>query len=373
MRRLNRFFGLSAPYSGGRRRAQNTAACRLYAVFLALSVLAPSFAASARAQGETAAPQAVISIYHRFGENEIPLTNIRVEQFAAHVKELEKEKYNVVSLDRIAQAFKQGTPLPERAVAITVDDAYASFAENGWPLLKERGWPAILFVATDPVDQGLPGYLSWDAIRALKAEGLAIGHHGAGHIHMVDAGIKAAREDILRASDRFREELGEVPDLFAYPYGEYSLDLMRLVEGLGFEAAAAQYSSVAAPDDLYALPRFPFNERYSDMDRFRLIANAQALPVTDVVPAGPVIAKGAGNPPNFGFTLSRDVAGLAALACYPSHTGQSQVEILGGKRIEVEIAEAFPPGRHRVNCTKPGPGGRWYWYGKFFYVPGAPD
>ncbi len=45
------------------------------------------------------------------------------------------------------------------------------------------------------------------------------------------------------------------------------------------------------------------------------------------------------------------------------------IERLGARRFEVRLAEPFPPGRARVNCTLPGPAGRWRWFGMQFVVP----
>ncbi|MFQ5348386.1 MAG: polysaccharide deacetylase family protein, partial [Rhodothalassiaceae bacterium] len=145
---------------------------------------------------------AVILIYHRFGEPDLPSTNIRTEQFEAQLAELAAGDYSVLPLADIVRAFADGTPLPEKTVAITVDDAYRSFADTAWPLLRKYGFPATLFVATDPVDEGYSRYLDWETIRRLRAEGVTIGHHGAAHLHMIDAGPEAARADIARASAR---------------------------------------------------------------------------------------------------------------------------------------------------------------------------
>ena len=49
----------------------------------------------------------------------------------------------------------------------------------------------------------------------------------------------------------------------------------------------------------------------------------------------------------------------------------ARIEILAGRRVEIRFDEPFPEGRHRINCTLPGPDRRWYWFGKFFYAPPA--
>lgn len=361
------FLSCKSPYTVPLRRAQSLAA---------LVLATAGFIGAASAMAQIAAPDlhdAPILMYHRFGEDDIPATNIRLQQFEAQLAALANGGYSVLPLGEIVAAFASGSPLPEKAVAITVDDAYASFALEAWPRLKRYGFPATLFVSTDPVDQGFDRYLDWDAIRALAADGVTIGHHGAAHLHMVDAGLAEARADIERASARFREELGAVPTLFAWPYGEFSRELAGFIGTAGFAAAFGQHSGVAASwEDRFALPRFPLNERYGDQDRFALIAGARALPVDNVIPADSLLGE-AVNPPAYGFSLTADVAGLRALACYPSHAPQAEIGFLDGNRVEVRVNRPFPPGRSRINCTLPGPDRRWYWLGKFFYIPGSPS
>lgn len=315
---------------------------------------------------------AVILIYHRFGEDSVPATNVTEDQFRSHVSELKAGGYNVLPLDEVVTRLRARQELPARSVAITVDDAYTSFQTLGWPVLKEAGFPVTLFVSTDMTDNPGQGYLGWDAVRALRAEGVAIGHHGAAHLHSVHAGVNEVRADIARASSRFQQELGSVPPVFAYPYGEYDLALRKVVQQAGFKAALAQFSGVAGMgSDPFALPRFPFNQNYSGLDRFKLIVNAQALPVSEMVPAEPVLAADR-NPPLFGFTLERPVPGLKALSCYPSHMSEpAKVTVIGEQRVEVRFDKPFPPGRSRINCTMPGPDRRWYWLGQFFMVMGG--
>lgn len=315
----------------------------------------------------------VFLIYHRFGEDRYPSTNIRLEQFEAQIKELQDGGYQFLKMSEAVERLKTKKPFPEKTVVITIDDAFKSVLTEAWPRLKAAGIPMALFVSTDPVDEGIPGYLTWDEIRQLRDEGVEIGHHGAAHSHLLYEEDMGAQEDIERASKRFQEELGFVPDVFAYPYGEYDQGLINLMERLGFKAAFAQYSG-AAPigGEIYALPRFPVNERYGDINRFRLISKSLALPVRDIIPQS-VTLLDTQNPPSFGFTVDAAITNLANLACYPSHLGEAARLIkLEGNRVEVRFKDPFPKGRNRINCTMPAGGGRWYWLGRYFLVPGGP-
>lgn len=315
-----------------------------------------------------AADSAVVLIYHRFGETEYPSTNIRLEQFDQHIAALQEGGYTVLPLEEIVTAIRSGTPLPDKAVAITIDDAFLSVYAEAWPRLKRAGLPFTLFVATGPVDKGTAGYMTWDQVREMRDGGVTIGAHSAEHGHMAGRSNARNAREIAESNGRFVAELGAQPSLFAYPFGEASSDLIAIVAEAGFTAAFGQHSGAMdrhAPQ--FYLPRFPVNETYGDLDRFRRVVNSLAIPVEGLTPADPLILQD--NPPAFGFSVVREIPRLSELACYHSQSGKVDVQQLGALRFEVRFNQPFPNGRSRLNCTVPAEGGRWRWFGTQFYVP----
>jgi len=351
-----------------RHRSSRGSNARLGALALAAAGLAAAVAAGPDAA--RAADSAVVFMYHRFGEQAYPTTNIRLDQFEAQIAELKSGRYTVLPLPQIVAALREHQQLPDYAVALTVDDAYASVYSRAWPRLKAAGLPFTLFVATDAIDQKNADMMSWDQIRALAKEGVTIGGHSASHLHMAAGDAAANRADIERSHARFRAELGAVPAIFAYPYGEMSRAVGALVAEMGYKAAFGQHSGVIGPQaNMFYLPRFALNEHYGAIDRFRLAARALPLPVSDVSPIEPLLGP-RNNPPAFGFTIAADLARDAGrIGCYSSLDGRARLERLGERRIEVRMTRPFPPGRGRINCTMPGPDGRWRWLGMQFYVP----
>ncbi len=326
-------------------------------------------APSARAAEVSADNGAAVVMYHRFGEGLYPSTNIRVDQFEAHIAELTSGPYNVLPLPEIVAAIREGRPLPARTVGITVDDAFVSVYREAWPRLRAAGLPFTLFVSTQALDSALPDYMSWDQLREMVAGGgVSVGNHGVTHGHMVRQSDATVRAEIAEGAKRLREELGMAPTLFAYPYGEFSLAIREMAAEAGMIAGFGQHSgAIGRTDDIFGLPRYPLSENYGDMERFRLVVNSLALPVSDVTPADPLL-DAATNPPLYGFTVADDVTGLGALNCFASRA-ELTMDRLGERRIEIRLDRAFGPGRARVNCTMPGPEGRWRWLGRQFYVP----
>ncbi len=317
---------------------------------------------------------AVILVYHRIGEDEYPENNIRQEQFASHIRELASGEYNVMSLASIADALKKGEKLPPRTVAITFDGGHKSILDNAVPLLKRHELPFTVFVSTDYAGRHTDDYLDWDDIKDLKHDKLAtVGIHPAAYIRLYNEPEAEIVRQINKARSIYREQLGEEPTLFAYPFGEYSKAYRDLIEAQGFAAAFGQQSGVAsAGTDLYSLPRFSMTETHAGLDRFRLTAGALPLPVTDIEPRDPVLHTAR---PSIGFTVEKELEGqLANLTCFVSGQGKPGIEIIGN-RVELRLEKDFESDRARVNCTLPLPTGenyeepRWRWFGMMLIPP----
>ncbi|ROR29510.1 polysaccharide deacetylase family protein [Inmirania thermothiophila] len=322
----------------------------------------------------------VILLYHRFGEDRFPATSIGLGAFEAQLEHLAEGGYRVVPLAEIADAVRTGRPVPDRTVAITVDDAYRSVFDAAWPRLRARGWPFTVFVATDPVDRGLPGFMTWGQMREMAAAGVAFANHGRSHDSLLrrpgedEAAWRArVRAELLGAQARLEAELGVRERLFAYPYGEFDAALAGLVRGLGFVAFGQHSGPVGRWSDPRALPRFPVGSAGVGGDEFRLKVAARALPVARAEPWDPRVPQGS-NPPRLRLVLA-PVAGPdpARLACYAGGQGAIPVRHLGGRAFEVVARAPLPPGRARYTCTAPGADGRWYWYSHPWIIPPAPS
>ena len=327
-----------------------------------------------------ASDEAVVLMYHRFGEDRYPSTNIRVEQLEAQLDYLENNGYTVVPLADVLAALRGETELPDRAVAITVDDAYRSVYAVGYPRLRERGHPFTVFVATDPVDQGQPGYMTWDQMREMAGHGVSFANHGATHDSLIERRpgesredwLERVRADVTKGARRLAQELEPLAGAFAYPYGEYDGDVAAVVAGLGAVAFGQHSGAVGPSSDSRSLPRFPMAEAFADIDEFAVKVASRPLPVEAVQPWDPVTGA---LRPRIEVTLADTDARLDRLACFVSGQGAVAVEWLDpGHRFVVGPAADLPTGRSRVNCTAPAAtGGRFHWFSHPWVVSTEPS
>ncbi len=323
-----------------------------------------------------ASQSAVVLTYHRIGEDDVPSTNVRIEQFEQQLDYLQQNDFTVWPLLKILQVLEQGETLPPRTVAITLDDAYYSIYAEAFPRLQKRGYPFTVFVSTEAVDKGYRRYMNWDHLREMKRAGVTIANHGTSHPYMVrrlqgendSAYHQRLKGEIQQAQQRLVEELGDAPMLFAYPYGEFSEEVKGVVGELGYIAVAQYSGAIDAHSDRLALPRFPINEHYSNISDVALKLKSRPLRVVEQSPVDPLWP--GIEAPRLEMRLGEKVEGIGELACYASGQGRMEIEWLDRKqrRFVIQATKPLSEGRHRYTCTAPDKTRRYQWFSQLWIV-----
>lgn len=329
-----------------------------------------SLASSGAALAQAGAREsAVVLAYQRVGDSRSPDNNVSVKQFEANIAELSGDRYTVMSLPAILDAFASGRTVENRTVAISIDGAYRSVYDTAWPKLKAAGLPFTLFVITDPVDQGLPAYMSWDEIRELHRAGVTIGIQTASFMRVTQVSPEAFRADIERSIKSYEAALGEKPKLFAWPNGEMSRAAGRILAEAGIEAAFGYHSGpIHALSDRMEMPRFSIVGQYADKKEFDLRLETLALPVVDPQPADPLVSVSGAS--TFALTVHPSVGRIREINCFHSEFGPLHLTEVAERRYEAKLKQPAPAGAWRINCTIPTGGKRFRWYGMQYYTAG---
>ncbi len=320
---------------------------------------------------------AVILVYHHVSEETPASTSVTPAQFEAQLDFLADEGFNVLPLPQIATAIANREPLPRKSVAITFDDGYRSVYDEALPLLRSRGWPFAIFVATDAIDRGAPPYLTWDHLRELSHLGATVLNHSSSHDHLLrrrlgesdSAWERRVREDIQAAQERLAEELGASPMLFAYPYGEFTNELEALVADLGYVAFGQQSGPAGWSSGRERIPRFPVAKAYADIDALRDKLYSRPIPVTVVDPASRVLP---GDPvrPELRLEIPDGPYRREALRCYVA--GQPPADVSwDADVVTVRAKQPLGAGRSKYNCTMPSTTepGVYHWYSHLWIKP----
>jgi len=184
-----------------------------------------------------------ILVYHNLGPQSKGRLVLDADAFTEQMRYLKREGYRVVSLAEFVEWLRLKRQLPKKSVVLTFDDGYHSFRDHAYPVLKQLGFPATLFVYTDYVGAGRNA-LSWDELKSLAAEGFDVQAHSKTHGDL----RRVSGETEAQYARRMQAELAEPPRLFqsrlgrgvqflAYPYGRFDDALLARVREEGYAAA----------------------------------------------------------------------------------------------------------------------------------------
>ena len=304
-------------------------------------------------------------MYHRFNENKYPSTNIQIEIFKKQIEIIKKNNFefnNPVEFD-----LKFFSPKSEKKILITIDDAFSSFYQNAWPYLKENKIPFILFVSTEPI--GKFGYMNWKQVKEIDKEDFAfIGNHSHSHKYLVNFDFEEFKNDIDQSIKIFEEKLGYNPKYFSYPFGEYSLRQKKYISQK-FKYAFGQHSGVIDINkDKFELPRFPINEKYGDLERFKFLLNLLPLQYKIITPEEKFITN-QNNPPEMIVEFFNEQENLNLINCFSNEGNKwdkSEIK-LDKKKLVVKFREKFLFRRGRINCSLNDSDG-WRWFGIQFSI-----
>lgn len=92
--------------------------------------------------------------------------------------------------------------------------------------------------------------MSWDLLRKLHQEGLTLGAHTRTHPLVNRISLEEARDEATGSLQDLRREVGTVLPIFAYPSGEFSDDVAKMLEKEGFALAFTTVRGINRLDDM---------------------------------------------------------------------------------------------------------------------------
>jgi len=304
-------------------------------------------------------------MYHRFDENKYPSTNIQMNVFKSQIEIIKKAKYKFYDPIEFNKNFK--FPKKEKKILITIDDAFLSFYEKAWPFFKKKQIPFILFVSTDAI--GKFGYMTWKQIKEIEKESFAhIGNHSHAHNYLINLEKKNFENDLKKSKNIFINKLGYNPIFFSYPFGEYSSEIKKYISK-NFKYSFGQHSGVIDINkDKFELPRFPINEKYGDLKRFKFLINLEPLQFKELNPENKLIDD-QNNPPNFYIEFFEEQKNLKNINCFSNEGNQWAKSKINIKKniLKIKFRDKFLFRRGRVNCSL-NDNGIWRWLGVQFSI-----
>lgn len=326
----------------------------------------------------------VVVMYHRF-DGKYPSTSVTAQMLEQHIQYFKSNGFKIITLRQLVSNIRNRRGLKQKTAVITIDDAFVSTYTIAHPIFKKHKIPYTLFINTESVEQKNRSYMSWAQIKEVANSGLAtLEAHSHTHGHLIRTlDAKGRKQDVLKSVSLIHKRTGKIPRIFAYPYGETSLDFKQKLSSYNWTIDGRNYNIIAAlttqsgpagySSDLYAIPRFALNLNYGSLDaRFKNKMNSRHFPVKSFSP-DPYALCSKTHPTSFTLKSTRS---LKNLNCFVSSAAKLRLEKTeaDNKTVKIHLSQPFTKSlsskdkRERINCTLPAGNGEFFWLGKEFAV-----
>ena len=175
-----------------------------------------------------------------------------------------KESYATPSMEEIADKMEKNESFTENGVIVSLDGWDSCIYRYAFPILVKYKIPAVIYIQTGFLKA--KGAMTWPQIKEMSDAGITIGSHTINHPHLSRKQKNESGEDydkrVSRELEVSKEEIeshiGKKVEFFAYPYGSFNDDVIRLLKKAGYRNAATVLWDKNFPDtDRFKLRRRP--------------------------------------------------------------------------------------------------------------------
>ncbi len=225
-------------------------------------------------------------MYHSISEDNVRRAHPYYETvtfprvFAEHMRFLHKNKYSAINLSDVVRYVGSGELPAQNSVVITFDDGFRDFYTHAFPILRQYGFTATVFLPTLHVDDRRRQFkdkdcLTWNEVRDLHGAGVRFGSHTVTHPQLSSMKREEIEYQIRFSKDTIEEQIGDSIQSFSYPFafpeqdGEFKEKLRDALEKHGYQNGVSTIiGTVGISDDRFFLKRLPMNS-YDDIRLFR--------------------------------------------------------------------------------------------------------
>lgn len=172
--------------------------------------------------------------------------------FEEQMKWVADEGYNAVTLGQVFAAWEDGEPIARRPIVVSFDDGLRSQYVAGRPVLERFGWPGVLNLKLEAVDQG---ELDEGMVDELIAAGWEIDAHSLTHPDLTTLDAAALEEQVAGSREQIESRFGQPADFFCYPAGQFDAEVIAAVKEAGYLGATTTEPGLAVADEAYELKR----------------------------------------------------------------------------------------------------------------------
>jgi len=208
--------------------------------------------------------------------NTNPAYSLSVNRFREQMEYIQKNRYKTLHLDQVLDdrklTCKTPSPLPSptrgegdivappsgrevsndspplrggdkgegeandfnRSLVITFDDGWADNYTNVFPILKEYGLTATVFVVTGFI--GKENYMDWNQLREMSGAGISIHSHTVSHKPLAQLSKADIKYELEMSKKTIEDHLGKQVNFLSLPHGVYNKKVLESAQEAGYQS-----------------------------------------------------------------------------------------------------------------------------------------
>jgi peptidoglycan/xylan/chitin deacetylase (PgdA/CDA1 family) len=189
---------------------------------------------------------------------------ISIKQFDEQMKCLHDTGFTPITFDQLDTVQNINKP-----IIITFDDGYEDNYKNAYPILKEYGFKATIFLITGAI--GHKGYLNFDEINKMR-DLIDFESHTIHHNNLTKMPIASAESELKDSRTALESQLNKNVTVLAYPFGAYNKEIICMAKKYYKYCVVTSDYKVYIPPGKYEIKRMQiFND--TDIETFTELIN----------------------------------------------------------------------------------------------------
>lgn len=185
--------------------------------------------------------QIPILLYHRIVNDQSKIgkhkTYVWEKNFREQMKFLKENGYQTITFNEIDKEYAK------KKIILTFDDGYEDNYTLLFPILKEFGFTAVIYLVTKlqrnewAMKEGEPELkmMTKEMIKEMSDYGIEFGGHTRTHVDLQSTSKEKLQDEITGNKKDVEEITGKYALSFAYPFGAYKDETLQAVQEAGFK------------------------------------------------------------------------------------------------------------------------------------------
>jgi peptidoglycan/xylan/chitin deacetylase (PgdA/CDA1 family) len=189
-----------------------------------------------------------------------PAYCLTVNKFREQMGYLHNNGYKTLHFD---QLLNSETQIPEKSLVVTFDDGWVDNYTNVFPILKEYGLTATVFVITGFV--GKENYMDWNQLREMIEAGISIQSHTVSHKPLAQLSTAEIEYELETSKKMIEHHLGKQISFLSLPHGVFNGKVLKMAQLAGYHAVCT-----SEPGFLHEYKNLPVMKRINISDQFQI-------------------------------------------------------------------------------------------------------